>query len=314
MKADLKKSILGISLIVALLVFNLSSICRAEELIAAPDFPPISGPPVNEPPAYGTSPSSRLKLMTFNIHHGTDVNDLFNLEAIVETIRQSGADIIALQEVDQFWGGRSLYYNEARFIAEEMSMNYAFGAAITQNSFHPGEGEFGIMILSKYPILSSTFRLLPSIMEQRGILLCLIQTPDWVIPVACTHLGLSAMDWEGQITDILNWLPQEDDVLLMGDFNVVVGPNELIRFEARLTDLQWECGLSESGTFLFGENWRRIDYIFAGNRWRPTNCQVIPSQSSDHLPVYVEIEPVINVQETIVQEINVQESSAATLE
>ncbi|HEX3044342.1 MAG TPA: endonuclease/exonuclease/phosphatase family protein [Bacillota bacterium] len=298
LKIGLKKFILGIFLIVTFLIFNFSSSCGAEELIAVPDFPPpVSAPPVNELPGFGTPPSSRLKLMTFNVHHGTDMNGFFNLEAVVETIRQSGADIIALQEVDRVWGGRSLYYNEARFIAEELFMNYAFGATISQNSFLPGRGEFGMMVLSKYPILSNSFRLLPSIMEQRGILLCLIQTPGRVIPVACTHLGLSALDWESQITDILNWLPLQDDVILLGDFNAVVGPNELIRFEGRFTDLQRECGLSESGTFLMGENWVRIDYVFAGNRWRPANCQVINSQSSDHLPVYVEIEPAINDQE-----------------
>lgn len=292
MKLPAIKSLIVLTVI--LIVFHGSPSYAAEELSTTAE----SLPPVIEPSGNGVLASGILKIMTYNIHHGADVNGIFDLGAIVETIRQSGADIIALQEVDRIWGGRSLYYDEARFIAEQLSMNYVFGPTITQNPFLPGTGEYGMMILSRYPILSSSFRLLPGIMEQRGVLLCLIQTPESLIPVACAHLGLSALDWESQITAILNWLPLEDDVLLLGDFNAVIGNNDLMRFEGRLVDLQRECGLSAAGTFLMGQTPLRIDYIFAGNRWRPANCQVIPSQSSDHMPVYVEIRLVGNEQES----------------
>ncbi|HEX3044343.1 MAG TPA: endonuclease/exonuclease/phosphatase family protein [Bacillota bacterium] len=200
-------------------------------------------------PNYPTSICGPLKLLTYNIHYGANANGVFNLEAVVETIRRSGANIIALQEVDRVWGGRSLYYDEPRFIAEHLSMNYVFGATLKRDPTHPGSGEFGIMLLSKYPIIQSDFCLLPSTLEQRGRLLGWIQTPEGTIPVACTHLGLSALDRESQINAILDRLPQKDDVLLLGDFNTEAGANELGLLAGRLNDLQQEYGLSDIGTF-----------------------------------------------------------------
>lgn len=280
MKFLLKKFIPGLSLIIILIILNLVTGCESEEPMRNPNYPtPISG---------------GLKLLTYNIHYGANVNGVFNLGAVVETIRRSGANIIALQEVDRVWGERSLYVDEPRFIAEHLSMNYVFGATLKQNPYHPGKGEFGIMLLSKYPIIQSDFRLLPSTMEQRGALLGWIQTPAGIIPVTCTHLGLSASERENQIHAILDWLPPRNDVLLLGDFNTEAGANELELLKGRLTDLQQEYGLSDIGTFFYQGNWVRIDYVFGGDQWHAVNCQVLADQSSDHLPVYVEIEPVIN--------------------
>jgi endonuclease/exonuclease/phosphatase family metal-dependent hydrolase len=280
MKFLLKKFIPGLSLIVIIIILNLITGCKSEEAMNTPNFPTlISGP---------------LKLLTYNIHYGANANGVFNLGAVVETIRKSGANIIALQEVDRVWGERSLYYDEPRFIAEHLSMNYVFGATLKRDPYHPGSGEFGIMLLSKYPIIHSDFRLLPSTLEQRGCLLGWIQTPEGNIPVACTHLGLSALDRENQIKAILDWLPPQDDVLLLGDFNTEAGANELGLLEGRLNDLKQGYGLRDIGTFFYNGNWIRIDYIFEGYQWRAANCHVLTDQSSDHLPVYVEIEPVMN--------------------
>ena len=239
----------------------------------------------------GVDSSAILKLLTYNIHHGANGGDIFNLDATVETIRRSGADIVALQEVDRVWGERSSYCDEARYIAQKLAMNYAFGATLKKDLSPPGAGEFGIMILSKYKIMDRVFHLLPGALEQRGILLCLIHTPAGLIPVACTHLGLSVSDRESQIAEILTLLPESENVILLGDFNTGPEAGELKPLLSRFVDLQDAYGLGGEGTFFYQGNWVRIDYIFAAIRWRPNDCRVLPDQSSDHLPVYVEAKP-----------------------
>src|SRR5690606_12321232 len=45
--------------------------------------------------------SNKLTLLTYNIHHGAPSNpDVINLSNIAAVIKKSGAEIIALQEVD----------------------------------------------------------------------------------------------------------------------------------------------------------------------------------------------------------------------
>lgn len=242
-------------------------------------------------PNFSTPINGGLKLLTYNIHHGANAENRFHLEAVVEAIAGSKANIIALQEVDRKFCLRSRFCEEPERIAKKLSMNYVFRATVKFCW-----GGYGIMLLSKFPITDSKFCLLPKTrrLEQRGCLLGWIQTPEGNIPVACTHLGLSPQERENHIRAILEWLPPErDDVLLLGDFNTKAGARELELLQSRFTDLQKEWGLGHIGTFPANQQKRnRIDFVFGGHRWRAVNCEVLPDQSSDHLPLYVEIKPV----------------------
>jgi endonuclease/exonuclease/phosphatase family metal-dependent hydrolase len=234
-----------------------------------------------------------ISLLTYNIHHGADENDHFTLDAIIETIRNSGANIIALQEVDRVRGKRSNMYDEARYIADKLGMNFVFKATKDSNPGEPEIGKYGIMILSKFAIMGDEFYLLPSQMEQRGVLCCTIRTGQGDIPVCCTHLGLPSDERINQITALLEWLPQQDQLILMGDFNTAPGDPEILPLYSRFDDLQEKCGLGGTGTFYDknSQQWVRDDYIFSGRYWQPVACRVIDSRASDHLPVYVEVGP-----------------------
>ena len=43
-----------------------------------------------------------MKFMTFNIRHALGLDERINLERVIEVITRSGADVIALQEVDRY--------------------------------------------------------------------------------------------------------------------------------------------------------------------------------------------------------------------
>lgn len=192
-----------------------------------------------------------LKLLTYNTHYGANTAGVFNPEATVGVIRRSGANIIALQEVDRGWSSRSQYLDEAEYLARELQMNYVFGATLDHHPLVTNAGKFGIMILSQYPIEGENFHLLPGSLEQRGVLLAWIKTPADLIPVACTHLGLSVSDRTLQIAEILNWLPRQANGILLGDFNTEPYSPELAPLQSAFVDLQERAGVGQVGTFLF---------------------------------------------------------------
>lgn len=238
----------------------------------------------------GPAPSAEgvLRVMTFNIHHGEDMAGHLNLQAVAATIRSSGAGIVALQEVDRGWSRRSGYLDEAAFLAEKLGMYLAFGATLDQDPA-PGKGEYGLAILSRFPISDYEMHLLPGSLEQRGVLLAHAETPFGMLPVACTHLGLSAADRWAQIEDMLAWLPTEPSLLLLGDFGTEPSSPELAVLHQTMTDVQDKCGMGEIGTYFYDGQWVRIDCIFAGTAWQPSAARVVPTDISDHRPVIADL-------------------------
>lgn len=229
-----------------------------------------------------------LRLMTYNIHHGAGTAGLPNLRATAAVIRRSGADLVALQEVDRVWGLRSMFRDQAARLAQALAMNLVFGATRDRRPGTPGHGEFGLAILSRFPLSAPDFRLLPGTLEQRGVLLAWAETPCGRVPVACTHLGLSRSDRESQLAEVLAWLPRRDDLIVLGDFNTEPDAPELTGIRAILADLQEACGMGQMGTYPYHGKTVRIDFVFAGPRWQPLNCWVWPDKASDHYPVLAE--------------------------
>lgn len=231
----------------------------------------------------------RLRVVTFNIHHGANARGRPNLRAVAALIRRIDPEIIALQEVDRRWGLRSLWRDQAVWLAKALNMHYVFAATLDRRPRVPGSGEYGLAVLSRLPVLAADFLLLPGELEQRGVLLVWIQKEGEVFPVACTHLGLSSEDRRRQVSSLLQWLPPDPKLLLLGDFNVEAEAPEIQEVARHLTDLQAACGRGHEGTYSHRGRPVRIDYLFAGPAWRPFICHPVPSEASDHYPVVAEL-------------------------
>ncbi len=105
-----------------------------------------------------------MKFITYNIQYGKGKDDQIDLERSIDEL--AGADIIALQEVER-WCPHSGNVDQARVIAEGLRDYYwVYGAGVdlhvaggtpTQNVRH----QFGNMLLSRQPILTSRHHLLP---------------------------------------------------------------------------------------------------------------------------------------------------------
>ena len=199
-----------------------------------------------------------MKLASYNIQYGFGRDGAFDLERIAQAV--SGADVIALQEVERFWK-RSEMRDEARVLAELLEdYHWVYGAGVDLDASIREAGgrlenrrrQFGNMLLSRRPILSSRNHLLPKYASlgpmsiQRSALEGVIETGAGLLrfySVHLTHLsretrmpqvqmlldihrrapvegasisgGMVSDDW--MVDGIPPALPAE--AILMGDFN-----------------------------------------------------------------------------------------------
>ncbi len=141
-----------------------------------------------------------MQLITYNIQYGRGRDERFDLERIAGEI--NGADIIALQEVERHWS-RSGNQDQPAEIARLLGDYYwVYGAGVDLHvDSSPGAGsganvrrQFGNMLLSKTPIISSRNHLLPKYASlgpmslQRNALECVIDTSEGPVRFYSLHL------------------------------------------------------------------------------------------------------------------------------
>ncbi len=84
----------------------------------------LGAAPAAAAPGHGPDRSTDLRVMSFNIHHGADGDDVLDLERTAAVIEASGAEVISLQEVDDAWSSRSDFEDQAARLAELLDMHY----------------------------------------------------------------------------------------------------------------------------------------------------------------------------------------------
>jgi endonuclease/exonuclease/phosphatase family metal-dependent hydrolase len=239
-----------------------------------------------------------VKVMTYNIHAGIGTDDSYNIDRIAETIRQSGADIIGLQEVDVHWGGRSQYENGIKNLAEKLDMHYFFAPIYNMEPYSSGNPRrrFGVAVLSKYPILQSENHEIARLSTQNsspepelapGFAETLINVKGAKLWFYVTHLDYRADPAvrEMQVADMLDVMSRHDNKILVGDMNATPEANELQPLFQRFEDA-WGVTHSDSGlTYPAYSPTKRIDYIYTPKGMDVQSADVIQTQASDHLPV-----------------------------
>ena len=113
------------------------------------------GGPMAPPTAAAEPQSPRLRVLTYNIHHGEGMDRLFDYERLARIIRDAKPDLVALQEVDNATE-RSQGVDQATRLGELTKMHAAFGRAM----YYSG-GQYGEAVLSRFPIIDSRARVLP---------------------------------------------------------------------------------------------------------------------------------------------------------
>ncbi|MFC3198805.1 endonuclease/exonuclease/phosphatase family protein [Parapedobacter deserti] len=240
-----------------------------------------------EPPREWTG--AELKVMAYNIHHCNPPSkpDVIDVEAVAKVIRDESPDLVALQEVDVYTlrSGKSLH--QAKALAELTGMHYYFKRAIDYQ-----EGEYGIAVLSKFPIddtLSFALPMAPGLAgEPRAVAAVKVKLPGGqVLTFASTHLDLREEHRVLQAQEIVAELAKDNSlVVIAGDFNASAGSESIGIMDQsfRRTCIGNNC----PGTIPVETPTRVIDYIF----YRPLSeikvvkhKVVAETYASDHRPV-----------------------------
>ena len=134
-----------------------------------------------------TDPSSdgrpSLTVLAYNIHHGEGVDKRLDLRRIAALIVETGADVVALQEIDDGCR-RTDGLDQARRLAELTGMHHAFGPFFDYQG-----GRYGMALLSRLPMEDVRNIRLPDGAEPRAALAATVQTADGHRATVCgVHL------------------------------------------------------------------------------------------------------------------------------
>lgn len=240
-------------------------------------------------------PSRRvLRALTYNVHSCRGSDRRHDPERIAEVIAATGADLIALQELD-VGRKRSGGVDQAETIAGFLKMPAHFHPAL-----HVKEERYGDAILTALPSTLHRAAALPSRGEPRGALWIEIEAYGHKLQVFNTHLGLSAGERVLQAETLLGpgWIGHERcrraPVLLLGDFNAVPTSRAFQLMATRLNaaaprvDGRWRPTFPARWPLL------RLDHIFHGERLALIEARVVDTplarKASDHLPILAEFE------------------------
>ncbi len=233
------------------------------------------------------SASKELRLLTFNIRHGVNEKGEESLDAIIESIKDTKAEIIALQEVDKFMP-RSRFKDQAKEIAKALGYNYVYGETINLLGI-----KYGNAILSVYPIVEhENTKLYSKEIETRGLLKAVIDVDGVLYNVYTTHLGLNSEERIRQIEQIKHIIESDssDRIILMGDFNEEADTITMQQISSMLVDsIEMVDSDIEFYTYAFYSDKpnTRIDRIYVGQNIEILDHYVVASETSDHSLVVV---------------------------
>lgn len=239
--------------------------------------------------AWGQAPEGelRLRVMSYNIHHGEGNDRKVDLERIAKIIREAKVDLVALQEVDKVCR-RSGKVDQAAELARLTEMHGRFFKAIDFDG-----GEYGQAILSKFPLGESKVHLLPGEpdREQRIAAFVELEASGKKFLFGTTHLHhQSAAFRERQAAEINRVISEATlPAIVAGDLNAEPESSVL-----KIFFKEWSAPKSPEKplrTFSSDKPSVQIDYILArpAEKWSSSEPEVLQEPvASDHLPIVVE--------------------------
>ncbi len=227
--------------------------------------------------------------MTYNIHHGANKEEENRLEEIGIFIKQSGADLVGLQEVDSVCI-RSGKVDQMKRLGEITGMYYAF----VRHFAYQG-GAYGQGILSKYPISAiqnNRLSLLKkdSTRESLALISANILLPGKKnILFASAHYALDEATRIIQSKETISLLDSKGmPVIFTGDLNATPEKKEIRYLDTFFTTTD----TTYIPTFPADKPAKTIDYIYVSTKDLASvkSFKVANVDHSDHLPAISSIE------------------------
>ena len=253
--------------------------------------------------------TQRLRLVTFNIAHGRGLTPIqgltssrklrLNLRRIAGLLGELGADLVALQEVDEcsVWAGSFDHLDYLR--AHAGFPHAAFGINNRRSGLM--SLSYGNAILSRFPIAETeTIVFGKRRLGEKGFLFAEIDVGGRVVPVVNLHLHFGSRAKRLRQMDLLvTWLRGKErergrawaiPPIVCGDFNTPqTGNDATASLLSHLNDYgDYRLHPSLAPTFPSPMPRRALDFVFMPPGCRLVRSEVVRSFLSDHRPVMVE--------------------------
>ncbi|MFN3167479.1 MAG: endonuclease/exonuclease/phosphatase family protein [Phycisphaeraceae bacterium] len=239
------------------------------------------------------SDTLRLRVLTYNIHHGEGTDGVFDYPRLADIIKRAQPDLVALQEVD-VKTRRAGGVDQAARLGELTGMHHAFAEAMPYQG-----GSYGEAVLSRMPIRAFYNHKLPHDEGHEPRSAAVASVAQWrgepPVVFAGTHLcHQSAQTRLRQVRSIVGHRAYEGPLtVLAGDFNFTPDSDAYrVMIDAGWVDAAAAFG-DPRPTIPADEPTRRIDYVFVrpAEAWRVVDVQVLDEPvASDHAPVLVVLE------------------------
>ncbi len=238
-----------------------------------------------------------VRVMSYNIRSGNG-----DLQKTADAIRSLNADIVGLQEVDVHWSPRSAFADQATELGERLHMQVRFAHIYDLPPSATGDSsrEFGVALLSKFPIVNWSNRVITRLSTQQanaqpapmpGFLEATLDVRGTPVRAFVTHLDYRSDPAvrKRQVQDMLGYIGDaRAATLLMGDLNAPPSAAELEPLFRNLRDA-WPANAGAGFTYPAERAEKRIDAVLISSHFRVLSAIVPPTLASDHLPVVVEL-------------------------
>jgi endonuclease/exonuclease/phosphatase family metal-dependent hydrolase len=271
---------------------GLAAVSVGVALLLAPAAFWASAPgPVGAEPDLGERSGPLVRVMSYNIHFGFDVEGWSDLEATARTIEASGAEVVGLQEVSRGW-----YVNGSTdmlaWLQRRLRMPHASFAGAS-------DAIWGNAILSRYPIVDGGVALLP----REGV--PLRRSYLWVeldlgaeqrLRTVVSHLHhIQSPDGarvrQAEVPRLLDGVAGRSTTVVMGDLNAEPGSREMTMLRAAGLVGAFQAGGGTPPDEPTYSSDRRIDYIWLSPDLAASGFDATTGTASDHRGVVATVRP-----------------------
>lgn len=239
-----------------------------------------------------------MRVLSYNIHKGIGGRDRrYRPERVLEAIAVEEPDVICLQEVDS-GVRRSRFHDQPTMFADILGSRLGLARHVYQLNVPIGEGGYGNLILSRYPLdTHANVCLRRGRRKPRGAQVIVVNTPSGPLKLVNWHLGLAEKERHWQVRKLLadaNFCNGDEmPSLIVGDFNdwrntLAAGPFT----EYGYTKLTWPP--KEFRSFPAYMPLGALDKAFARGALVLDRARVarnrITREASDHLPLVVDFD------------------------
>lgn len=247
-------------------------------------------------PGSASARPAGIRVLSYNIHTGIGADGRLDLARTARTIRDTGADIVGLEEVDQHWAARSGYADQAAELAARTGMHVFFAPIydLPAEQGHLDRRRYGVAVLSRFPFLRtenhpltrlSTVDPNPVPAPAPGFAEAEVRVRGERLHVYVTHLDYrpDPSIRRVQVGETVRALDQDGaraKQLLLGDFNATPAAPELAPLLRRVRD----AGPPDP-TYPAEAPTAKIDFVTTSGGFGVCEAAVPVTRASDHRPV-----------------------------